>query len=213
MALNSPLFDEKNALIKRVFDLSLICLTFPILFPFMLFIWVILKATGVNSPIFSQKRIGLNGKKFSFFKFRTMVKDADAILKTWIADHPDIKTEFEEKFKLRGDPRITYFGKFLRRTSLDELPQIFNIIKGDMSLVGPRPIVQDEISKYGTHVDDVFRVKPGLSGLWQVSGRNDVSYERRIELDLEYLKKWSIWLDFVILFKTFRAALDGKGAY
>ena len=213
MALNNPLFDQQNVRAKRLFDLSIIFLTFPLLFPFMLLIWLLLKVTGSHAPIFSQKRIGQDGKEFSFFKFRTMVKNADDILKKWISHHPDIKIEFERKFKLRGDPRVTHFGQFLRRTSLDELPQIFNIIKGDMSLVGPRPIVPNEIPKYGIHAKQVFRVKPGLTGLWQVSGRNDVSYERRVKLDLVYIKKWSLWLDFVILFRTFRAVLNGKGAY
>ncbi len=170
----------------------------------------------IDSPgpiVFSHRRVGRDGKEFPCYKFRTMVPDAHARLRQYLADHPECLKEWEESYKLKGDPRITRLGRFLRKTSLDELPQFLNVLKGEMSLCGPRPIVQDEVRKYGKFIEDYYLVKPGITGLWQVSGRNDISYEDRVRIDSWYVRNWSVWLDLVILLKTVRYVLGGKGAY
>jgi len=167
-----------------------------------------------NGPVFyKQTRYGKDGKPFKAWKFRTMVENADVVLKEYLARHPELKEEWDRDQKLRDDPRVTRVGKFLRKTSLDELPQIFNVIKGEMSVVGPRPIVQNEIEKYGKYYSLYTKVKPGITGLWQVSGRNDVSYEERVALDAYYVRNWSVWLDLYILARTVPVAVFGKGAY
>jgi lipopolysaccharide/colanic/teichoic acid biosynthesis glycosyltransferase len=142
-----------------------------------------------------------------------MVIDADVRLKALLASDPTAKAEWEANHKIKNDPRITKLGKFLRRTSLDEFPQLINIIKGEMSLVGPRPIVDDEVAKYGEDFSRIFSVKPGLSGLWQVSGRSDTDYAERVSFDTYYLQSWSVWLDLWVLYKTIGVVLKGKGAY
>lgn len=185
----------------------------PLVCPLIFLIWLILRLFETKAPIYRQKRIGVGGRVFHLLKFRTMVDNADEILRAWLADPSHEKTEFEKIYKLKNDPRVTFWGKILRRTSLDELPQVLNVVFGDMSLVGPRPIVGDEICRYGAFFEWVFQAKPGLTGLWQVSGRNDVSYRRRVRLDTVYLKRWSLWLDVVLLFRTFRAVISGRGAY
>jgi lipopolysaccharide/colanic/teichoic acid biosynthesis glycosyltransferase len=134
-------------------------------------------------------------------------------LKTYLEVHPELREEWERDHKLKDDPRVTWIGRLLRRTSLDELPQLWNILRGDMSLVGPRPIVQDEVAKYGERFALFCKVRPGLSGLWQVSGRNDTTYAERVALDCYYVRNWSVWLDLVILARTVRVVLLGKGAY
>jgi lipopolysaccharide/colanic/teichoic acid biosynthesis glycosyltransferase len=142
-----------------------------------------------------------------------MCVDAEAALKSYLDQHPELRDEWNKDHKLKDDPRITRVGKFLRRTSLDELPQLWNILRGEMSLVGPRPIVSAEVSRCGEHFDMYSKVRPGLTGLWQVSGRNDTSYEQRVNLDCYYVRNWSVWLDLYILAKTIRVVLLGKGAY
>jgi len=142
-----------------------------------------------------------------------MAIDADERLKKLLDSNPDLKAEWEQTYKLQNDPRITGIGKILRRTSIDEFPQLFNILKGDMSIVGPRPIVDGEIEKYGEDFNRVFSVTPGLTGLWQVSGRSDADYTDRVAYDVYYLQSWSVWLDLWIIFKTFGAVIKGKGAY
>jgi lipopolysaccharide/colanic/teichoic acid biosynthesis glycosyltransferase len=146
-------------------------------------------------------------------KFRTMVVDGDAVLQAHFADHPDEKELWESERKLPDDPRVTAVGRLLRVTSLDELPQVLNILRGDMSLVGPRPIVAAEIPKYGDTFALYTQVRPGLTGLWQVSGRNDLTFQERIALDAYYVRKWSFWLDLYILLRTPRTIITGEGAY
>jgi undecaprenyl-phosphate galactose phosphotransferase len=150
---------------------------------------------------------------FPCFKFRTMQVDAEERLRELLANDPAARAEWEREFKLRNDPRITPIGQFLRRTSLDELPQLFNVIRGEMSLVGPRPVIRAELCKYGDDVDYFLMVRPGMTGLWQVSGRNDVDYDTRVYLDTWYVKNWSLWYDIAILFKTIKVVLRRDGAY
>lgn len=169
---------------------------------------------GSNGPVFfHQLRLGRDGRVFKFYKFRTMVPDAEAVLRDLLQENPQLRKEWERDFKLKSDPRITSIGRFLRRTSLDELPQLWNILLGDMSMVGPRPIEPFEITKYGRFARHYYAQRPGLTGLWQVSGRSDASYERRIILDAFYSKNRSLLLDLSIIFKTVRVVLKGDGAY
>jgi Undecaprenyl-phosphate galactose phosphotransferase WbaP len=198
--------------LKRVFDLfaALVLLVLGAL-P-LLYIALRIKRDG-GPAIFVHKRVGQSGKIFPCFKFRTMQVDAEDRLRELLAHDPAARAKWEHEFKLRADPRITPIGEFLRQTSLDELPQLFNVIRGEMSLVGPRPIISTELSKYGDDVDYFLMVRPGMTGLWQVSGRNDVNYETRVYLDTWYVKNWSLWYDIAILFKTIRVVLRRDGAY
>jgi lipopolysaccharide/colanic/teichoic acid biosynthesis glycosyltransferase len=163
--------------------------------------------------LYKHKRLGQNGKEIEVYKFRSMVADADKKLKEMLEKDPKLREEWEESHKLKNDPRITGIGNFLRRTSLDEFPQVFNVLKNEMSLVGPRPITSDEIEKYGGNYKRIFSVKPGMTGLWQVSGRSDTDYADRVSYDSYYLQSWSVWLDLWVLYKTLGVVLWGKGAY
>jgi lipopolysaccharide/colanic/teichoic acid biosynthesis glycosyltransferase len=157
--------------------------------------------------------VGKNGIGFECFKFRTMALDAEDQLKLLLAQSPALKAQWDKDQKLKDDPRVSALGAFLRRTSLDELPQLFNVLLGQMSLVGPRPIVACELQRYGSEASYYLMVRPGMTGLWQVNGRNDLDYESRVYLDAWYVKNWSLWYDLVILIKTIRTVLSTKGAY
>lgn len=199
-------------LLKRVFDLllSLLLLVLGSL-PLLYIAW---RIRGDGGPaIFAHKRVGRSGQPFSCFKFRTMRTDAERQLREILEADPAARAEWEQEFKLRNDPRVTSIGRLLRRTSLDELPQLFNVLRGEMSLVGPRPIVQAELERYGDDVDYFLMVRPGMTGLWQVSGRNDTAYDTRVYLDTWYVKNWSLWYDIAILFKTIRVVFKREGAY
>ena len=202
-----------NMAIKRAQDLSITILGGLVILPFLLIIALLIKITSPGPVFYKHKRIGQNGKYFYAYKFRSMVKNAEERLIKLLASDYDLRMEWEKTHKLQNDPRITAIGKFLRRTSFDEFPQLINILKGDMSLVGPRPIVDQEINKYGEDYNRIFSIKPGLTGLWQVSGRSDTEYEDRVSYDAYYLQSWSVWLDLWIIFKTFGVILTGKGAY
>lgn len=213
LTLRRNLCDTRRLLLKRVFDL-IACTTLSLLaLPVFLGLALLLKLDSPGPVIFRQTRIGRGGKPFRVFKFRTMQADAEAILKSYLDSQPEEAREWAATQKLKHDPRITRMGRFLRKTSLDELPQVLNVFLGEMSLVGPRPIVQDEVVKYG----DVFtlyeQVLPGITGLWQISGRNDISYEERIALDRYYITNWSIWFDWYILARTVPVVLGRQGAY
>ena len=199
-------------LLKRVFDLfaALVLLVLGAL-P-LLYIALRIRRDG-GPAIFAHQRVGQSGKVFPCFKFRTMQVDAEERLRELLANDPAARAEWEREFKLRNDPRITPIGQFLRRTSLDELPQLFNVIRGEMSLVGPRPVIRAELARYGDDVDYFLMVRPGMTGLWQVSGRNDTGYDTRVYLDTWYVKNWSLWYDIAILFKTIRVVLNREGAY
>lgn len=180
--------------------------------PLFLYIAYAVRRTGPG-VFFGHPRIGKNGRVFTCYKFRTMVPNAEAMLEKILEADPARRAEWEADFKLRRDPRITRIGRFLRKTSLDELPQLWNVVRGDMNLVGPRPIVSGELAKYGEHVRYYLDCKPGLTGLWQVSGRNDTSYARRVLLDSWYARNRSFRLDLSILLRTVLVVICGKGAY
>lgn len=198
---------------KRAFDVAIATSALVFLLPmFLMLVAVLLVAQG--RPIFIRhSRIGRGGASFPCLKFRSMVTNSDTVLREYLASTPSAHEEWEETHKLKDDPRITPLGRFLRKSSVDELPQLINVIRGDMSLVGPRPIVRDEIVRYGAHIEDYLRVRPGLTGLWQVSGRSDTSYQHRVVLDVRYVREWSLWRDIVIIFKTIPALLQSKGSY
>jgi len=142
-----------------------------------------------------------------------MYRNSKELLEKLLVDQPELRLEWEQNFKLKNDPRVTRIGRFLRKTSLDELPQLWNVLKGEMSLIGPRPIIMDEVEKYGDNYELLASVKPGLSGLWQISGRSETDYQDRVAMDIYYIQSWSLWLDLYILLKTFAAVIKGKGAY
>jgi undecaprenyl-phosphate galactose phosphotransferase len=198
--------------IKRCFDLTVGCLLLVLTAPlFALIGWRLRRKGG---PIFfGHTRIGQGGRRFKCLKFRTMVPNADKVLDDHLEAHPDLREEWEKHHKLRKDPRITRIGRWLRRTSLDELPQLINVIRGEMSLVGPRPVIADELERYGDNLVYYIESKPGLTGLWQVSGRSDTTYRQRVHLDSWYARNWSLWCDLVILMKTPTAVFRGFGAY
>ncbi len=202
-----------NRWIKRAFDIvctivGIICLS-----PIFLAIAAWIYKDSPGPIIFKHRRIGKDGKEFPCYKFRSMCVDADVKLKELLAKDPEARKEWETEFKLKHDPRITKSGAFLRKTSLDELPQLFNVLKGDMSLVGPRPIIKDEVPKYGNYIEDFYMVRPGVTGMWQTSGRNDVSYDERVQMDSWYVRNWNVWFDIVLIWRTIGVVLGKKGAY
>lgn len=198
--------------IKRSFDIFVSGSALVVLSPVFLLIAMLVKLDG-GPVFFGHKRLGLNGKVFSCLKFRSMVKGGDSVLKKYLSENPAANAEWQRDWKLQNDPRITRPGAILRRTSLDELPQLLNVLRGDMSLVGPRPIVVGEIDKYNSDILHYYRVRPGITGLWQVSGRNDVSYAQRVKMDSWYVRNWSLWHDVAILCKTVPVILKRTGAY
>jgi len=202
-----------NLRLKRVIDLVCVIIGGILISPILLLISLLIKTTSPGPVLYKQKRIGKDGKYFFTYKYRSMTVDAEQQLQNLIEANSALKTEWEQNHKLQNDPRITGIGRFLRRTSFDELPQLINILKGEMSLVGPRPIVDEEVIKYGEDYNRVFSNKPGLTGLWQISGRSDTKYHDRIAYDTYYLQNWSIWLDLWIIYKTFGVVISGKGAY
>lgn len=213
LAMRNNLASVWNRSMKRIFDILLSILILIPALPIMAMIGLLIKIDSKGPVIFGHSRIGQNGQSFKCLKFRTMVQNSQEVLEKLLQSDPKIREEWEREFKLKNDPRITRVGKFLRKTSLDELPQLFNVLLGQMSLVGPRPIITDEIQKYGEYFKDFSMVTPGITGLWQVSGRNDIDYEERVQLDVWYVRNWSLWLDVVLLFRTVGVVLGRKGAY
>jgi len=202
-------------LFKRLFDI-LFSLSVLILFAPVYLLLAFLIALSSSGPIFYvQERVGKNRKRFYCLKFRTMVENADDILLEIMENSPHLRQEFEDNFKLKQDPRITGIGRFLRMTSLDEFPQFWNVLKGDMSVVGPRPLVEEELPRYGRHINKILTIRPGITGLWQVSGRNDIPYPRRVQIDLYYANDKNLWMDMWIVFKTIGVVIFPKnnGAY
>lgn len=199
-------------IMKRAMDLFIAAVALILLSP--VFLCLILMITRDGGPAFyAQRRIGKNGKTFQCWKFRSMVLNADQVLADLLAKDPKTKAEWEKDFKLKDDPRITKIGHFLRKTSLDEIPQFYNVLRGEMSIVGPRPIVDAERAYYGDKFHYYLSVAPGITGLWQISGRNDVSYDQRVSMDCSYVQNWSNLKDMDIIIKTFGVVLKGKGAY
>ena len=202
-----------NRIIKYLFDIIVtivgtICISHLLI---AIAIWIYKDSPG--PVIFKHIRVGKDGKEFPCYKFRSMCIDAKEKLEELLQNNPEARAEWERDFKLKHDPRITKSGAFLRKTSLDELPQLFNVLKGEMSLVGPRPIIKAEMERYGEHIDDYLMVRPGIAGMWQCSGRNDIDYTERVQMDSWYVRNWSVWLDIMILWRTFKAVFAKKGAY
>jgi Undecaprenyl-phosphate galactose phosphotransferase WbaP len=200
-------------MLKRGLDVFLCISAAIVLSPLLLAIAACIKLTSKGPVFFRHRRIGRDDVPFYAWKFRTMVSNADTFLAEKLATNPALRAEWERDHKLRDDPRITTVGKFMRKCSLDELPQLWNVVRGDMSLVGPRPICSDEVVKYAEYFDHYARVRPGITGLWQISGRNETTYEERVQLDTYYVNNWSLWLDLYIIAQTFRTVLTRHGAY
>lgn len=195
--------------IKRIFDVIIASIGLIVLLPIFLLLTIVIKIDSKGTVFFAHTRIGKNGKKFKMYKFRTMYENAQEMINDFT---PEQMKEWKENFKLKDDPRITKIGKFLRKTSLDELPQIINIIKGDLSIVGPRPVIDAEIEKYGEDKEKFLSVTPGLTGYWQVNGRSAITYEDRMKMELYYINHMSAKLDLQIFFKTFIKVLKKEGA-
>jgi exopolysaccharide production protein ExoY len=192
---------------KRAADLLIAAIALVLAAPVMLVVALLIKMTLGGPTLFSHGRVGFRGKPFNCYKFRSMVANSDELLTQHLANNPEAAREWEEFRKLRNDPRVTLLGQMLRKSSLDELPQLFNVLRGEMSCVGPRPIVQEELCRYGSHVGEYFQARPGLTGLWQVSGRSSTDYAERVSLDSHYVRNWSPWLDLVILLRTVIAVM------
>lgn len=201
-----------SRILKGAFDQVTAAILLILFAPLMLVLAMLTRMDG-GPALYRHRRIGTGGRNFYCLKFRTMVQDADRVLHRVLSEDPAAAAEWEATQKLRNDPRITPVGRFLRRSSLDELPQLLNVLRGEMSLVGPRPIVQAEVARYGESIDYYYETKPGLTGLWQVSGRNDTSYERRVRLDVWYVRNWTLWHDIAILLKTVPAVFLQRGAH
>ena len=198
---------------KRFIDIFLLLISSPITLPLVAIVALVVKITSPGPVFYGHKRIGQNGKEFKCWKFRSMVIDADKQLEKILAENPEMRAEWEKDRKFTNDPRVTKIGKILRKTSIDEIPQFFNILIGEMSFVGPRPVTRPELEKYGSKSDFILLAQPGLSGMWQISGRSDTGYEERITLDSYYIQNWSVWLDIWIIIKTVVVVIKGKGAY
>ncbi|MGN1394259.1 MAG: undecaprenyl-phosphate galactose phosphotransferase WbaP [Succinivibrionaceae bacterium] len=211
--LKNNLARKYNKLLKLCLDYIFTIIGTIVISPILLTIVILIYLDSPGPIFFKHKRVGKNGKEFYCYKFRSMCVDAQQKLDHLLATDPEAKKEWETFYKLKQDPRITKIGSFLRSTSLDELPQLINVLKGEMSLVGPRPITKDELVKYGNNVSDYLIVKPGMTGMWQVKGRNDITYNERVQIDSWYVRNWSPWLDLSLLWQTFFVIIRKKGAY
>ncbi len=212
LRVSNNLAKRSSRIIKRLFDIVVASLLLLLLAPVLgLICWLVTRDGG--SPVYGHERIGQNGIKFKCLKFRSMVTNSKEVLEQLLATCPEAQTEWDKDFKLKNDPRVTPIGRFLRKTSLDELPQLWNVIRGEMSLVGPRPVIEAELERYAGDVDYYLMAKPGMTGLWQVSGRNDIDYNTRVYFDSWYVKNWALWTDIAILLKTANAVVRRDGAY
>jgi exopolysaccharide biosynthesis polyprenyl glycosylphosphotransferase len=209
VSLNRTRITGVDALMKATLDLVVSLVTVILLAPVFLVISILIRRDSPGPATYRRRVVGLAGRGFDAYKFRTMIPDADAYLKA----HPELNKEWEQSGKIQDDPRITRVGRFLRRYSLDELPQLFNVLRGQMSLVGPRMITPEELKHFGRWRHNLLTVKPGMTGLWQVSGRSDLSYEERVRLDMQYIRNYTAWTDFKLIFDTVWAVLKGRGAY
>ena len=211
--MRNNLKNRWSRLLKFVFDWVLTFFGTLAISPILLAIALWIYHDSPGPVLFKHRRVGRNGREFNCYKFRSMCVDADVRLKELLAKNPAAREEWNRDFKLKNDPRVTKSGHFLRRTSLDELPQIFNVLKGEMSLVGPRPIVAAEVPRYGKFIQDYYMVRPGITGMWQTSGRSDIDYAERVAMDSWYVRNWNIWFDAVLLWRTFSVVFSKKGAY
>jgi exopolysaccharide production protein ExoY len=201
--------------IKRVFDLASVVVILALFWWAIILVAVAVRLTTGSPVIFGHQRIGRDGLVFKCYKFRSMVPDADQVLAHLLATDPNAREEWARDFKLKNDPRVTRVGRFIRKTSLDEFPQLWNVLVNEMSIVGPRPVVRKELDTYysGAYREHYLSVKPGLTGLWQVSGRNDMEYAERVELDRSYVASWGVWLDLTIVMRTVGVMFGRRGAY
>jgi undecaprenyl-phosphate galactose phosphotransferase len=197
---------------KRAFDIGAGIILLIIFAPLLLILALAVSRDG-GPVLFGHRRIGTGGRTFTCWKFRSMVVDAEAVLARTLATDPEAQREWQRDFKLKKDPRVTRLGRFLRKSSLDELPQLISVVTGDMSLIGPRPIVTDEIARYGAGFSEYAACRPGITGLWQVSGRNDIDYAERVAIDCRYARSWSFMSDMAILYRTIGVVLSRNGAY
>lgn len=212
LKINNLIYFKRIQIIKRIFDLVSIAVGIFFIAPFLIYICYRIKKDSKGPVIYDGLRIGQNGRLFKCYKFRSMYMNGDEILAKYFTKYPEKRKEWEVFHKLEDDPRVTPFGRIMRRTSLDELPQLFNVIKGDMSLVGPRPYLKQEMEEMGDAVNTIILAKPGITGYWQVNGRSDVTFKNRLIMDCWYIGNWSFWLDLVLLLKTIGIVLDKKGA-
>ncbi len=212
MSQASPLKKPYWQALKTVIDIMGASIALILFSPIFLVVAYKIRKDG-GPAFYKHERIGKNGKPFSCMKFRSMIINSQEVLDELLENDVEARAEWEKDFKLRNDPRITPVGKFIRKTSLDELPQLFNVLKGEMSLIGPRPVIDEERKYYGDHWDEFLSVKPGMTGLWQVSGRNDIGYDERVSLDLDYIRNWSLLTDISIVWKTIFVIINPKGAY
>ncbi|OPY75952.1 MAG: UDP-N-acetylgalactosamine-undecaprenyl-phosphate N-acetylgalactosaminephosphotransferase [Syntrophorhabdus sp. PtaU1.Bin153] len=211
---NNGLLTRRKTIFKRGLDIAVSLCGLILFSPFFLVIPLLIKIDSKGPVFFIHERCGISLKPFGMIKYRTMHVNGDSILNKYVTENPQALVDLKERNKITNDPRITRFGRFLRKTSLDELPQLFNVIKGEMSIIGPRPDTKAALTDFLPEYEPIYaRIRPGITGLWQVSGRSDIKYRERANLDYMYLLNWSLWLDFVVLLKTFRAILGGKGAY
>lgn len=213
LKIRNNLAQVQNRTYKLLFDYVCSLVGIIMVMPLFVVISICIYFDSPGSVVFAHRRVGRNGEKFPCYKFRTMVTNSEEVLEEHLTSNADARKEWARDFKLKEDPRVTKIGRFLRETSLDELPQFFNVIKGEMSLVGPRPIVQAEVERYGDYINDYYLVRPGITGMWQVSGRNDIDYPERVQLDSWYVRNWSMWMDIVLLMKTIKVVFERKGAY
>lgn len=209
-AVKSQYLFEYRRNFKRLFDLVLILLSLPVVLPLILFLALLVRRDG-GAAFFGHTRIGRNGVSFQCWKLRSMIADSGLVLQNHLKSNPKARMEWALSQKLSHDPRVTPFGDFLRRSSLDELPQLWNVLKGEMSLVGPRPVTAEEIQRYANQRGAYMACRPGLTGLWQVGGRNDVSYDARVSMDVEYNRAMCLWLDIRIISRTFGVILARSG--
>jgi Undecaprenyl-phosphate galactose phosphotransferase WbaP len=201
--------------VKRLFDLASVLVILALFWWAIIAVAIAVRLTTGSPVIYGHKRIGRDGREFKCYKFRSMVPNADEVLSRLLATNAEAREEWNRDFKLKNDPRVTRVGRFIRKTSLDEFPQLWNVVRNDMSIVGPRPVVRKELDQYylGAFKARYLSVKPGLTGLWQVSGRNDMDYSERVELDRAYVCSWGVWSDFMIVMRTVGVMLGRKGAY
>jgi lipopolysaccharide/colanic/teichoic acid biosynthesis glycosyltransferase len=206
---------RRSRVIKRSGDILFSLMVLGLGSPVYLLLAMLVKLSSRGPVFYVQQRVGRDYRSFGCIKFRTMRRDADRVLSRLLAESPHLREEFHSDFKLRDDPRITPLGRFLRRSSLDELPQFLNVLRGEMSVVGPRPIVRKELPRYGDRMEEVIAVRPGLTGLWQVSGRNNLSYWERVKLDIRYARHRSFLMDLRIILRTIGVIIDprDRGAY
>ena len=202
-----------NRAVKFIFDMVVTAIGTILISPIFLVLCICVAIDNKGKVIFAHQRVGINGKLFYCYKFQTMVPNADKELEKYLNKNSAAMAEWERNFKLVHDPRVTRLGAILRKTSLDELPQIFNVLKGDMSLVGPRPVIKEELPRYGDNQKEYLMVRPGITGMWQASGRSDTTYEERVAMDTWYVRNWSLWIDLKYLIRTIFCILNRRGAY